>query len=500
MSYNNLNGIKLINGLPADLNAFNKLIENDTFFKVEVDTDENLSALDRDIIPTIDNQFQIGNNSFKIKDIFAKLAHLDLLSLPAGTSLAPSLNFGGVNGFYSPLVGQLAYMSGLNQTLLLASDRVSLQAANNTQLSIISSEPGFEATWKLGGNATDFGLTFVGNVTTKVLSLTKDAVIPLKPIQVIDGLVSAPSISFSSDQSIGIYKDISTLSFAANGFDTLRLNADSLSVLSTQILAKDGTSIQPAYSFQNAINTGFSTNLLDYIEVSIIGSLAALIRETGISSISDLGATTGTKTFSNTEASTLSLEKALGTFATPLPVADGNVIGVLRADGFIERIAGEDFYSYESGALEFIAQDAFDNTKSGGYISVKTTPKGTNLPVERLTIGKDGKASLSVEGSLGINATTITGPATLLEVDVNRKSKLLINGTVEIKGFSNGKEGQILHIVKLNNTGSFTLLHNNATAVQSVWLKGSSTFTISNDFGGIILSFDGGQWREISRS
>jgi hypothetical protein len=73
-------------------------------------------------------------------------------------------------------------------------------------------------------------------------------------------------------------------------------------------------------------------------------------------------------------------------------------------------------------------------------------------------------------------------------------------GNIEIKGFIEGREGQIIHLYKKVPANSFTILFNNVTATQKVLLKGSTTYTNTNDYGGITLSFDDGIWREVSRS
>jgi hypothetical protein len=278
------------------------------------------------------------------------------------------------------------------------------------------------------------------------------------------------------------------------------MGADILKVLSGQILVPNGTIDLPAYSFQNAINTGLATNISQELLFSVEGKLSGLVGLNGISSISNQTALTKSKTYSDENGSFFVAQRTRGTDLAPTVVQDGDLIGGLSAEGLKQFTTGQEFFAEESGTIEFYSQDLFSNTVSGTYLNIKTTPKASNVPVSRVLIGKSDKPDFMNLGSQGLASSTVNGPATLLQVDVLNKSKLLINGTVEIKGFANGKEGQILHIVKLNNTGSFTLLHNNATAVQSVWLKGSSTFTISNDFGGIVLSFDNGQWREISRS
>ncbi|MDD3412407.1 MAG: hypothetical protein PHY47_00240 [Lachnospiraceae bacterium] len=119
------------------------------------------------------------------------------------------------------------------------------------------------------------------------------------------------------------------------------------------------------------------------------------------------------------------------------------------------------------------------------------------------SIGESNKPKFLIKESIGYEAITLPGEITNEEIDVTNISKLLIDntsGSVSLKGFTGGQEGQILYIVKLNNLNNFSISHNDITAMQPVLLKGSTAFEITNDYGGIVLSFDQGMWREISRS
>ncbi len=111
--------------------------------------------------------------------------------------------------------------------------------------------------------------------------------------------------------------------------------------------------------------------------------------------------------------------------------------------------------------------------------------------------------SLSVSGSVSLDKLLHSTVGLDQEIDITGISKLMVDtalGDVEISGFTGGTEGQMLYIYNKNSINSFTLVFNSLTASQKVLLKGSVNYVISNDYGGITLTFDDGVWREVSRS
>jgi hypothetical protein len=504
MAYNNLNGIKLINGLPADLNAFNKLIENDSFFKTVSDTDEDLAAVDRNIIPLTTDVYALGSLSKYFKDLFVTNINSQQVSITPTSTTVTALNFGSeVNGFFRPASGRLSYKTGTIIPLALTPTMVKVSAANRDQLVIESTEINKEGSWALGADKDEFSITSLGTSIIKVLRLLPDQIIAEMPFRSQSGSQPLPGYSFATDAAMGMYKDLQTLGFSTAGAKRLELTDTKVLLYPAQLVAQEGTPAVPSYTFEGALDSGFSVDTNKNIILSVLGLKVMEFNATGAVSVSGIGATITSRTFSDTGTSSLALERGRGTTTAHTAIVNTDVLGLIRADGFVEMDGIDEVYSTDATQLQFIAQDNFTAAATGTYIDVLTTQKGQNVSARRLTIGKDDRANVHCPGSFGVIGSTVTGPLTATTIDVLNKSKLLVNttpGTVQIKGFTNGKEGQILHIVKLNQTGTLELLHNDATAVQSVWLKGSASYQLVSSYGGIILSFDNGQWREVSRS
>lgn len=114
-------------------------------------------------------------------------------------------------------------------------------------------------------------------------------------------------------------------------------------------------------------------------------------------------------------------------------------------------------------------------------------------------------ASLTQEGfrPLAVASDQINGPQVDMEVDVSNTSKIVVDctgGDVSIRSLNNAVEGTVFYIVMAEPTGTLTVRHDDLAATSSMLLKGSTDFVITNDYGGLVLSYDQGVWREVSRS
>lgn len=504
MAYNNLNGIKLINGLPADLNAFNKLVENDSFFKNVADTDEDLNAVDRDIIPLTTDVFALGSLSKYFKDLFVTNANSQQINISPASTTVTALNFGNeVNGFIRPASGRLSYKTGTNIPLALTPTMVKVSAPNADQLVIESTEINKEGAWALGADKDEFSITSLGESIIKVLRLMPNQIIAEMPFRSQAGTEALPGYSFATDSAMGIYKNLQTLGFSTAGVKRLELSDTKVAIFPAQLVAQEGTPAVPSYTFEGAVDTGFSVDSNKNIILSVLGLQTMEFNASGAVSISDIGSTFISRTYSDTGLPSVGLERGRGSNALQAAVQNGDILGMIRADGFIELDGSNEVYSSDSTQILFVAQDNFTPTVSGTYINVGTTPKGQSVPVSRMTVGRADRANVSVVGSFGMEPGIITGPLTAAQLNASNVTKIIVDttaGNVQIKGFGNGQEGQILYIIKKVQANNLEVLHNDATAIQSVWLKGSTNFLLANSFGGIVLSYDLGQWREVSRS
>lgn len=336
MSYNDLSSVKKINGVPVDLNYYTKAIENDLFFKSVNDTDEDMSALDRDIIPATTILYNLGNATKHFLSGYIKTLNSEVLNLLGGSGASPSLMVGTV-GLASANSGELSVVASSLEALKITAALTKVRAANNSQLAIENTLPGSLSTWYLGTDENGFRIGSGTNAGSTRLEIGLADTISSNRLLLPLGTEFTPALSFSGFNTSGLYK-------SSNG-------------------------------------VGFSSDGVAVVEITATG---------------------------------------------------------------------------------------LENKKSHKITKLEWT-----------TLGLDQ------------------------EINITGVSKLLIdttNGDIGAKGFIGGEEGQMLYIIKKVAVNTFSIKNTDLTAVQSVNLKGGSDYANSNSFGGIILSFDDGVWREVSRS
>lgn len=390
--YTDLTGIKKVNGLPADQDVLAELLANQDHFNDLHEADEDLSALDRNIIPVSDATYDIGSIGAKIANFFAEYIRVTN-RIEVGHGSAGSLPFtfeGESLGLYRSAPGQMTFVSGSNEVLQVQSSGARLKAANPNQLLLESIESGLEDTWGIGGNVNGFTIFNASSGYTDIIRFLSAYIQPLVPLRLANGDASNPVLSFMSDSGVGFFKDGASprTTWVINNSNRLAIDDLTIEVESGQFVIPDGSVTTPSLVFSTGQDTGFN-------------------RE-----------------------------------------SDGS-IGITV----------------------------------NGFSPVKVTEAGLQ--------------------PLTVKPNFVYGPQVDVEIDVSEIGKLLIDctgGDVSIKGLPSIKEGQVLHIIMAEPTGVFTLRHDDLTATSSVLLKGSSDFVISNDYGGIILSFDDGVWREVCRN
>lgn len=104
---------------------------------------------------------------------------------------------------------------------------------------------------------------------------------------------------------------------------------------------------------------------------------------------------------------------------------------------------------------------------------------------------------------LAVASDQISGPQVDMEIDCRNTSKLVVDcttGNVSIRSLNNAVEGTVFYIIMAEPTGTLTVRHDDPLATSSMLLKGSTDFVVNGDYGGLVLSYDQGVWREVSRS
>jgi hypothetical protein len=501
MSYTDLSTLKKINGIPADLRYFEELNENDAYLKNAADNDEDLTALDRDITPTITSTYKLGSATKLFLEAHVNQILANLLTLPSGTISNPSFNIGS-GGLASLGTNELSFVAAGLEPVKFMTSGMLLKAANNSQFKIENTFIGSQGQWTLGVDNTGLSLSDSASAPALGLKVSNTAVqIPTKLI-VPSGTALFPSITFGADQTTGFSKDSSLpkINFAISGVEQLSLESSGLSLLSGKLSIPSGSSVSPALSLGGYTDMGLSALAFNSLGLLIGGKV-----------IHEFDAD-GRKM--SIEGSSYDIKKV---YAAPgLPSWHTDLVG--RANGTktipTEVLSGEELYmsaveGYTDAGWQRVSEitvKALENYSTGSYgasLTFATIPLGETELVEALYINEATLPAVTVPLSFGLGKTLISTAGTGQEINVSNISKLLIDataGSIGIKGFIGGKEGQMLYIYKRVPANTFTLVFNDGTATQRVLLKGSANYVNTNDYGGITLSFDDGIWREVSRS
>lgn len=106
----------------------------------------------------------------------------------------------------------------------------------------------------------------------------------------------------------------------------------------------------------------------------------------------------------------------------------------------------------------------------------------------------------TLKGALG-NVKTFNTEGPTDDVDVEGVDILFIDTSsdnVTIGGFKNGKEGQGLLVVVIDNSNNLVLEHNEGGGDQDIFLNGNDDVTLTATYGGFMLVCDGDNWYEVS--
>lgn len=502
MAYNDFTGIKKINSIPADLRYFEKVAENDLFFKEVVDLDEDLEALDRDIIPTVTNTYKIGSSTNLFSEVNTSTLIADNINLASGSIGTPSLRI-GIAGLSSLASDQISFISstGLEPLRLMTSGAL-IKAANSTQLKIENTLPGSLAEWAIGSDSTGFSFTNLETNEVK-LKIKNDELSIINKINLPNGSAISPSIYFGSDMATGFYKDgsLPILNFSVSGASKLSISSDNVQVLSNKLVVPAGTEEQPSIVFSGMLATGFFGINAETLGISFDGQMIhKFFKEGSITEVENVVSLNQKRVYAGPSSLSWHVDsfgRANGTKLIPTPVLQDEELYAHSVDGFTD--------TGWQRVTEILATASEDYTSGtyGSKLAFSIIRNGTSNLVEVLNLGNPLNSIVHVPLSFGINKNLHSTSGLAQEINVSGKSKLMIDatsGNIEIKGFTGGKEGQILYVYKKVPTNTLTLLFNNGTATQKILLKGSTNYVNTNDYGGITLSFDDGVWREVSRS
>lgn len=496
MSYNDLSTVKKINGIPVDLSYFQKVTENDTFLKTLIDSDEDLTALDRSITPTTDVIYNLGSNTKRFAAAWIELLNGTRLTVGAGSALLPSLSI-GTAGLASLADNELSIILNNLEPVKVTTAGALIKGANDAVLKLQNTFPGSEGVWSLGSDDQGFSLVDINNAALR-LRISSFAVYAYSKLLVPTGSIAFPAFSFISDPTTGMSKDTETavLNFSTSGVSRLSLASDGTHVLNGQLFVGAGSPGFPAITFSGQTSKGLTADE-DGLNYILDNKIYYKMTPEGTVFTSDIDGSNSRTVYSDTFCPTDVANKSFGTEAYPLPVPFNKDLYTLTVQG------QTDIGLKQVAEFRVASQEDYINGTYGAMFGFSTTSVGETEVTPKLTIGAGDQSGVYIDESLGFSKIVHSTTGSGQQINVAKISKIIIDstsGNIEIKGFTGGKEGQIIYIYKKVPANSFTLVFNSGTATQKLLLKGSVNYVNTNDYGGMTLSFDDGVWREVSRS
>jgi len=205
--------------------------------------------------------FQISTQGSVYADISTGGGVAFPLLAPDGSAAAPSYSFSSEtdSGFYYDAgAAAPAISDGSEPVAIFTNLGGVLQQIQGPAGD--SSTPGFTfiADTTTGMSLVGGDITFIIGGTSEVLLLT--AAGGNEQVLGPDGSVAAPSYSFAGDQSKGIYSPATDeLAFVTAGAEVMRFTATQ-SIFSVPILEIDGSAAAPSYTFTSDVTTGMFLN------------------------------------------------------------------------------------------------------------------------------------------------------------------------------------------------------------------------------------------------
>lgn len=188
------------------------------------------------------------------------------ISLPDGTASAPSLSFTSTPnlGLYKAGSNTLGIASGGTQSALIGPGGISTQQFLSSLTG--QSEPGYSFTsdstsgiYFKTGSPESINVT-AGAATAPIMSWSSNSSTTTVPILAADGTSSNPAYSFSGESNTGFYRTgVDTLALGLGGIETMQWNATSMTS-NEPISTFPGSIAAPGYNFTNSTNSGLSAN------------------------------------------------------------------------------------------------------------------------------------------------------------------------------------------------------------------------------------------------
>jgi hypothetical protein len=215
---------------------------------------------------------------------------------PAGTVTAPALSFSGDTntGLYSISADSIGIATGGVLQLSIDTTSITSTLPIYTAAGLVTA-PSITFTSDTNTGLYSIGADSLGVTTGGTLRLTIDttALISTLPLRGPAGSVTAPALSFSGDTNTGLYS-IGADSLGVTTGGVLQLSIDTTSVTSTlPVYLPDGSVSAPAITFTSDTNTGLYSIGADSLGVSTGGTLRITVNTTSLTSTLPIYAAAG---------------------------------------------------------------------------------------------------------------------------------------------------------------------------------------------------------------
>lgn len=504
MAYNVITKDQVLNGLPLDQDVFSTALENQEFLKSEADLNDDLSALNRDIVPAFNGSFDLGEMANQFANSWIQLMNTDRLVLAPGLTSNLSLVFSdsATTGLYSPSTGALRFKGNGYDALDIDSARTKLFSASRAQLHLESTSTGFEAVHTLGADSNGFIIRETTSGSTDLFEVSQAATKLYSQLEALAGTESAPGLSFAGATDSGIFQGAGKIGITVDGTERLSIGQD-LVINAEKTVFPNGSEASPSVIFEGNEFSGFSyDNVENNIDISINGQSRLNITNTDFGFATDnpsqllLNVATSTLT----EAASIILQKNAGTQEVPAIVRENELLGDLTWIG-IAAIDGTP--SEVSAKICGYASEDFGQFATGSYLTVDTTNSGETTSTRRLEIGFPGAPTFNVLGSIGAQKKVLNLATAYVEEDVQNFSVLKVDtsaNNVILSTLGGGADTQILFIFKSDPANTFTIQHNSAATGQKILTQNETDLVLGTGYGGVTLINDEGTWKELSIS
>lgn len=220
----------------------------------------------------------------------------------------------------------------------------------------------YSITWPNSSGAASQVLTTNGaGILSWANAVLTDGSMPMSgPLRALDGTISSPSYTFTTDTDVGMYKPaVNELGFVTNGLEVLRIQSTSGGRVGIGTTA-------PSEKFTLS-GDGLSANMLSENYMNAL------------------------------TANSLQFRKARGTQSAPSNVFNSDSLGTMSFVGY-----GGGSWLSAAAIKASVGTGTVSNTSMPGLLTFATTPNGSSISSERMRIDQDGRVGIGTTNPTGL--------------------------------------------------------------------------------------------------